>query len=618
MAVRFSISAKLILIITIIVLVSLGSITALVSWLVREDLRIVAEDNNFEVNRRSAMETENTLTNMRFNSQLLMQAVAVLGAESTQAKESVEYFFAQNPHVAFLLYASAQKPDELLVNSRFFLSKDIDSSLVDSFSENQKAALIRAASGETVLLNATPAFNTSLLSLFFPWRDGAAVVLFSPTTLNDSYGFGTNHSYLINDSGDILLHPDFEMVRTAVNVAARNFTKQIWASPQRNAQVSFTDEDGIRYFGAFNKLNIGGSVVITNIEYNRVFEGINATTRRNIYLTAAVLSISILFIWFFSKSISVPIKELAEAAHSIGNGNFEVKLHPKGGDEVSFLSSSFQQMCTALEIFGKFTNREIALRAMRGEIKPGGHPKHATIFFSDIRGFTEKSANFTREFGEEASDRIVHWLNDYFTRMVECIEKTGGVVDKFDGDALMAHWGTVYTSGSPQKDAFNCIYSALMMRKVLFEMNKSRRPDDWSNPPIRIGCGINTGIVTAGQIGSDLRMEYTVIGDPVNIASRTESLNKPMATDILITEETWKLVKKLFITEEMGPVKLKGEEKPIRLFAVINFAGIENGPRTLAQVRKLLGITQVSFQRRLSDISVDIDGTVLTSRASGN
>jgi adenylate cyclase len=94
---------------------------------------------------------------------------------------------------------------------------------------------------------------------------------------------------------------------------------------------------------------------------------------------------------------------------------------------------------------------------MRGEIKPGGLPKNATVFFSDIRSFTAKSENFTKKFGEEASDRIVRWLNDYFTRMVECVEKTGGVVDKFIGDAVMAHWGTAYTSGSVEEDALNCV-----------------------------------------------------------------------------------------------------------------------------------------------------------------
>jgi adenylate cyclase len=85
-------------------------------------------------------------------------------------------------------------------------------------------------------------------------------------------------------------------------------------------------------------------------------------------------------------------------------------------------------------------------------------------------------------------------------------------------------------------------------------------------------------------------MEYTVTGDPVNLASRVESLNKPLGTDILITEDTWRLVRKKFITEEMPPVTVKGKEKPVRIFAVINYAKSTKGPQSIAKVRKLLGI----------------------------
>jgi adenylate cyclase len=331
-------------------------------------------------------------------------------------------------------------------------------------------------------------------------------------------------------------------------------------------------------------------VVITNIEYEVVFEGIKATTRRNIYLTLAVLLTAIIFIRIFSKNLSKSLRVLTEAAGQIEGGHFDITLAPKTGDEIGVLTVSFDRMAKALEIFGHFTNREIAVRAMRGEIKPGGLPKYATIFFSDIRDFTAQSENFTLKYGEEASDRIVYWLNDYFTRMVDCVEKNGGVVDKFIGDSVMAHWGTAYSSGSVAEDAFNCVKAALMMRSALFEMNRGRREDDPGNPRIRIGCGINTGIVTAGQIGSEQRMEYTVVGDPVNLASRIESLNKPLATDILITENTWELIGDRLVVEEMPPITVKGKEKPLRVFAVVKLKGSNGKPETLAELREMQGV----------------------------
>jgi adenylate cyclase len=131
-----------------------------------------------------------------------------------------------------------------------------------------------------------------------------------------------------------------------------------------------------------------------------------------------------------------------------------------------------------------------------------------------------------------------------------------------------------------------------MMREALLLMNKERQPGDPANPPIRMGCGINSGIVTAGQIGSDNRMEYTIIGDPVNLASRVEGLTKTNFADILISEDIWLLTGDKFITEEMTSTMVKGKEKPVRIFAVIDFADKAEGPKTIADVRERLGIME--------------------------
>jgi len=616
MKVRFSIGAKLITIITFIVLISLGSIIALASWLVRGDLRIMAEENNFETNRRTAMTAEAALENIYSNSLILIRTITSLGTGSALSRETLEFFFERNPGVASVFFTSGDNT-EMLYNNNFFETRNIDVSLVELYRDVEETALRRAAAGETVLLNAAFHFQAPLLALFFPWQYGGGGVLFYPDALNDSFGYGVNQSYMINDAGDILLHADFDMVRFSVNVADREFTKNIWNNPVRDAQSLYTDEEGVHFFGAFTKLNIAGAIVITSVEYNKVFEGIEATTRRNLYLTITVLSISIIFIWFFSKSISNPLKALAVTAHEIEGGSFETSLQPKTRDEIGVLTSSFQRMTQALRVFGRFTNRDIATRAMRGEIKPGGLQKNATIFFSDIRDFTAISEKFTETFGEDGSDRIVHWLNEYFARMVEYVEKTGGVVDKFIGDAVMAHWGTAYTSGSVRKDAYNSISAALMMRRALLRMNKGRTKSDPANPRIRIGIGINTGMVTAGQIGCDLRMEYTVTGDPVNLTSRIESLNKVFGTDILITEHTWRLVRRKFITEEMPSVKVRGKEKPIRIFAVINFARANKGPRSLAKLRKILGIRPPD-PKKLSGVAKAEKKYRIVGRQNGN
>ena len=650
----FSIGFKLVSIVTLIVLLSLGSITVLVSWLVRQDLQISAEDANFETNRRSAQEAEDTLSKMRSDALIFIHTIANAGDHDNFSQLSTNYFFRQNPRIAAIGY-SLPHENQLFINEQYFLTNDINTNLVSSFADSNTSIVKRTETGETIVLNAAPHFTIHLLAIFFPGeiRNSSMMVLFSPENLNTSFGTGVNRSWMINSSDDILIHSDIANIRNAVNVSDQNFIRDIKASPQKSRQALIETDFGItqvqssntwenikqnvlsvynicadfifnlfkierkksgeektnavRQFSAYTKLNTGGCIVITSIEYDKVFEGITATTRRNIYLTIAVLALSIMFIWFFAKSISIPLKILAAAAHSIEGGEFNINIgsnnNGKRRDEIGVLTNSFHKMTSALHIFGRFTNKEIAIKAMRNQIKPGGLPKHATVFFSDIRGFTAKSETFTNIFGSDASNRIIHWLNEYFTQMIDCVEKTGGTIDKFIGDAVMAHWGTAYSAGSPAKDAIACVKAALMMRKALYEINMNRRKGDLSDPPIQIGCGINTGIVTAGQLGSDQRMEYTVIGDPVNLASRIEALTKPLGADILISEYTYNFVNKFFITEEMPSVTVKGKEKPLRIFAVVGLAGTNKGPQTLAAVRKLLGIKAPDLEN--TDIDAD-------------
>jgi adenylate cyclase len=598
--VRFPIGAKLVLIISILVLISLGTVTVLVSAISTQDVRRTAEDNNFTVNRRAGSQAESAFTAVQAAASLYLEMLSRDRGIQDRDLELDSYFFDRNRNIAAIAVSAGNAEWALIPNEQFFLSNDIDEGSAEGYITSN-IALPVPADDKIRFFNVSPNFGLPLIAMVFTRRQGSAgpeavspgdetiAALFSPDELAESFGTGANSSYMINESGDVLLHADSALVLGGANFSDMPIVQTMQNEGDNNRQVSFAHE-GIDYFGAYYRIPQMGAVVFTTIPHSIVFEAVQSVTRQNLFLTAAVLFIAILFIWLFSKTISTPVRILADAALQIEQGKFELELRPKTHDELGLLTESFGKMSSALGIFGRFTNRDIAIRAMRGEIKPGGLSRHATIFFSDIRGFTEKSENFTKAFGEDASNRIVMWLNEYFTRMVDCVEKTGGVVDKFIGDAVMAHWGTAFTAGSPEKDAFNCVTAALMMRGALMEINAKRAKNDPGNPEIRIGCGINTGIVTAGQIGSVQRMEYTAIGDPVNLASRTEALNKPLGTDILITEDTWELVGAKFITEEMPPVTVKGKAKPVRMFAVVNFRGAEHGPKTLSEVRDLLGI----------------------------
>ncbi|MDR0602233.1 MAG: HAMP domain-containing protein [Treponema sp.] len=588
----FPIGAKLIIIIFILLLVSLGTLTVLVSVISTQDVQRTAEDNNFTVNRRAGSQAESFFRSVQSAVFMYLETVELDRNITNRNPEFDSYFFGRNQNIAAIAVRGGTGDWVVVPNNRFFIANDADAGGLQSYFASNSGLFV-PVEGKMHLFNASPFFQIPLAAMVFSRQGiraqapGAVVVLFSPDELSETFGTGTNSSFLINGDGELLVHADSDLIMGGANFSNFPVVKIMREEGDSNRQVSFTGSDGLRFFGAYYRLQAMNGVAITVIPHSVVFEAVRSITRQNIFLTAAVLFAAILFVWFFSKTISTPVRTLVGAALQIEQGEFGISLEPKTRDEIGLLTDSFGKMSSALGVFGRFTNRDIAVRAMRGEIKPGGVSRYATIFFSDIRNFTEKSEHFTEIFGEEASERIVAWLNKYLTRMVDCVEKTHGVVDKFIGDAVMAHWGTAYTAGSPEKDAGNCIEAALMMRRALIEFNSAREKDE---PEIRIGCGINTGIVTAGQIGSERRMEYTAIGDPVNLASRAEALNKPLGTDILITEETWNLAGDRFITEEMPSVTVKGKEKPVRLFAVVNFRDAQDGPRTLAEVRTLLGI----------------------------
>ena len=294
----------------------------------------------------------------------------------------------------------------------------------------------------------------------------------------------------------------------------------------------------------------------------------------------------LILIHLISKRISVPVNNLSRAARLIQNGVFKLDIPTAGNDEIGLLTSDFINMGSALQVYGRFSNKEIAEKVIQGDIKPGGFPRHATILFTNIHDFNIKIKYFSNVFKNEASDKIVHWLNNYFTLMIDCVERTGGTADKLIEDSLMAHWGTAFSSGSPRKDAFNCIKAALMMRKAVYYLKKERI--DAAYPQIKMGCGISSGVVTAGQFGNERRMEYSVIGEHVNISSRIKALTEQLEVDILVSEDTLQLIGDKFITEEIPFTGIKIIEKPVRIFAVINFSGNVKGPRNLTELRELL------------------------------
>jgi len=187
----------------------------------------------------------------------------------------------------------------------------------------------------------------------------------------------------------------------------------------------------------------------------------------------------------------------------------------------------------------------------------------AAVLFSDIRGFTTISSYLPPQ-------ELVQQLNEYLGKMVDVILAHRGTIDKFIGDAIMAEFGSPISSGA-KEDAMNAIRAALGMRQALVELRKMWQAQ--GKIPFVNGIGINYGELTVGNIGSPRRLEYAVIGDTVNVASRVEGMTKLLGTDIVITDSLYQLVKDEVEVVDCGEHELKGRARAVHLYGVIGLKG---------------------------------------------
>ena len=581
--IKFPISLKHILLFSALIILVLGVSTFLVSTLVRGDDRRKAEENNHTINARTAETVQLTFSSVQNNSYILFDAVSKLNGKTAQnagsdSEQLVIDFFNVNRDVVFIF-----SPDTDLKMNPSYSNENIEPDAVLNFikSKNLEGAKV---------YNSNELLNPSVV-LFFKYGPSnvikTAAVGLDTNALASLISTGSNNAtLLVDENTNVLINPDFESKEKKYAEAFELIDYINNKTDTDNTQSLIETLNGKKFIAVHKIKN--DLFVITTIPEKAVFAVINRTTYRIILFSLAVLFIAIIIIRLFSKNITNPIADLVEASAKIEQGEFELGIEPRTKDEIGLLTSSFIQMSRGLAereklmvSFSKFTNKTIAKKAASGELALGGETRNATIFFSDIRSFTAMSEKMQPK-------EVVEFLNEYMTRMVECVNKTNGVVDKYIGDAIMAVWGAPESSGNPAQDAMNAVAAALMMRAALFNFNKTRREKGLA--PVRIGCGINSGPVVAGQIGSNERMEYTVIGDAVNLASRTEALNKPFATDILITENTYNLIKSRLIVEEMPGVHVKGKTEAIKMFAVINIVGKEK-PSTIEEVRRIIGTT---------------------------
>lgn len=328
-------------------------------------------------------------------------------------------------------------------------------------------------------------------------------------------------------------------------------------------------------FLLFTMLTVMGAVIIllmiNDINYllknkDALNTGIYSGIFKEVIFTLVVLlSVASVILGRYSSNLKRVLQVHMTALEKVSRGNYNMQIPVVSSDEFSIIASKTNDMIEGLKdkeycelTFGKYVTPEISTKILRGEISTEGELNEATILFCDLRGYTP--------FVEKRDPKeVVRFLNDYFSEMEHTIRGHNGIVLQYIGDEIEAVFGAPIEEPD---HADKAVQAALEMRERLESLNDKRR--SLGEEPIRHGIGIHTGVVLAGSVGSPERLVYAMVGDPVNLASRIQDLNKRYGTDILISSTTKELLKAGGLNlVGLGKTSIKGKSEEIELYKVL-------------------------------------------------
>jgi adenylate cyclase len=299
---------------------------------------------------------------------------------------------------------------------------------------------------------------------------------------------------------------------------------------------------------------------------------VQTIVRRHLFYALASLvlaaTVSVTLGWRLASVMSNALRQVNVALKKIRQLDYVHVAPVHTGDELEDLATGFNGMVDGLKerdnlrsTFGKYMTGAVMDHLLSGKVALGGESLTVTILFTDIRSFTTIS---------EAMDpqQLVALLNEYFSEMVGIVMQEDGVVDKYIGDAIMAVFGAPVPKAN---DAANAVRAAARMREALAHLNL--RLQARGIAPLHTGIGIHTGEVVAGNIGSEKRMEYTVIGDAVNLASRLETSTKELGVNVLISEDTLAQAGDVAVVRPVREITVKGRKRPVMTYELVGLKG---------------------------------------------
>jgi adenylate cyclase len=379
-------------------------------------------------------------------------------------------------------------------------------------------------------------------------------------------------AFILDRSGGAIASPDTEADEvTATKTDDPLFPAAVSAIRQAGSNYNPDDGqayrsrvtvDGKIYEAVLTPISFPGWSLVTVVPESEFLGPVQMTIRRLLIgLAVLIVAAGLFSVWFAQRLIAAPLIKVVNEIKHVERFDLDmVERHPSRLTEIENLSGAIGDMAQGLAAFRKYIPADLVKRLISEGNKAtlGGSVRPMSVMFVDMAGFTGMS--------ERLGDRIIPKLSHYFDSVSTEIQACGGTIDKFIGDAVMAFWGAPALNAD---HAVDCCRAALCCQRAVRE---SGLADDAGNP-IQIRIGINSGDMLVGNIGSEVRLNYTVIGDAVNIASRLESANKIYGSVIMIGPETRRLAGDRIVVRELDRLAVYGRAGGLQIYELLAMTG---------------------------------------------
>lgn len=391
--------------------------------------------------------------------------------------------------------------------------------------------------------------------------------------LQDSKIGKNGESFIFSPKGEIIVHSKLKDTVVAQGEKARTMlVNDLKSKPAQMAYAlnnsskrnklffAYEGIDYIAYFYPISKTFDKNWAVAFVVPVDVFIGSAKDANIRIVFMAIVILLFSALLVFVQARRIAKPIVDLANEAIRIRNFQLESNLNIVSPiREIQLLNEAMLSMRQSMRTFAKFIPKVLVSKLMKTgqELTIGGKNKRATLLFTDVANFTSLSENFP-------PDKLVIHLSEYFEEITQIIMQQNGIIDKYIGDAVMAFWGA---PTADKMQAFHACKAALLFKKRLHDLNRKWHFEGKPELPTRIG--IHTGEVIVGNVGSSDRMNYTALGDAVNLASRLEGVNKFYGTEIIISQEVLNEVNDKVLVRPLDIVAVKGKNQGVQIYELL-------------------------------------------------